>query len=265
MKQIMFETFNVPKLYIAIGEVLSLYASGRTTGIVLSSGYEVSHAVPIYEGYCLPHAVNRLDAGGKQVSQYLERLLTGRGYSFTTDMEKEIVNDIKEKLCYVAINYGAEIMKYNNDSAGFLQSGKLERDYKLPDGNVITVGSESFIAPECMFQPHFIGLEQEGIHRMVYGSIMKCDVDIRKDLFGNIVIAGGNTMFDGFAERLQKEMIGLTPESMKVGVVSPPERKYSSWIGGSILASLSTFEEMWETKEEYDEAGPIIMHRRLWS
>ena len=91
----MFETFNVPKLYIEMSEILSLYASGRTTGIVLSSGYEVTHTVPIYEGHALNHAIKRIDIGGKHVTQYLEKLLTKRGYSFTTDMEKEILKDIK--------------------------------------------------------------------------------------------------------------------------------------------------------------------------
>jgi len=113
-----------------------------------------------------------------------------------------------------------------------------------------------------MFKPNFIGLEQEGVHKLTFQSIMKCDVDIRKDLYGNIVMSGGSTMFNGVAERMQKEVAALAPDSMTIKIIAPPERKYSVWIGGSILSSLSTFEEMWITKNEYDEAGPSIVHRK---
>ena len=257
MIQLMFDTFNVPSFYVGIQAVLSLYSSGRTTGIVFDAGDGVSHTVPIYEGYSLPHAIKRLNLAGRDLTAWMMKLLQTAGYTFTTTAEKEIVRDIKEKKAYVALDYEAELVKAET-------SEEIKVNYELPDGQVITFGKERFMCPELLFKPSMNGIEADGIDRTTYDSIMNCDIDVRKDLYANIVLSGGTTMFEGIAERMEKEITALAPPTMKVKVIAPPERKYAVWIGGSILASLATFPQMVITREEFNEAGPSIVHRKCF-
>ena len=241
MTQIMFETFNVPCLYVNVQAVLALYSSGRTTGVVLDSGEGISHTVPIYEGYAIPHAIQKIMLAGRDLTEYLREILKERGLSFTTAAELEIVKDIKETMTVVVSDF-KESMKDAEESHA------VEKNYELPDGRKILIGNERFRCPEILFEPRLAGFDLEGVHKYCYDSVMKCDNDVRKDLFANIILSGGSTLFESMGERLWQEIHTLTPSNGRIKVLAPPERLYSVWLGGSILASLSTFQTMWITK-----------------
>jgi len=255
MAQIMFETFYVPSMYVSTQAVLSLYASGRTTGIVCDIGDGVTHIVPVYEGFCMPHAVDRMNLAGRDLTSYLMKLMGERGSAMKTTAEREIVRDIKEKCCYLALDFEAELEKAQNCS-------EFEITYEMPDGQIVTLGDERFRCPEALFKPELIGVEARGIHRMVWDSIRQCDLDIRRDLAANVVLSGGTTMIAGFGKRMKQELASLVPPTVRINILVPDDRHHSVFIGGSMISDLDTFAHMCVSKHEYTEHGPTIVHRK---
>lgn len=253
----------MPALHTSIQAVLSLYASGRTTGIVLDSGDGVSHAVPVYEGFAMPSSIRRIDVAGRDVTEYLQTLLRKSGYVFHTSAEKEVVRLIKESVSYVAHDPRKEEKEWAAQRSG--DQPKIA-EYVLPDGHKLKVwkttrplihlspaltneqiGAERFRAPEILFDPEIIGLEYPGVHQIVVDAISRTDLDLRKSLYSNIVLSGGSTLTKGFGDRLLTELQRLAVKDMRIKIFAPPERKYSTWIGGSILAGLSTFRKVRDT------------------
>ncbi|KAJ6248946.1 actin-7-related [Anaeramoeba flamelloides] len=255
MTEIMFESFQVPGMYVANENKLAVYSSGRNSCMDLDIGHGCVSILPVYEGYTFPAAIHKYNYGGSDVTEYLAKLLSEKGASFTTTAEKQIVKGIKEKVCYVSQDYQRDLSSWNP---------KLFK-YELPDTRQIEIEKDAFMCTEILFNPSLIGIEQPGVHEIVYNAIMDCDIDSRERFFTNILVSGATTLFDGFVERLKKEIQKLASENARVRIVAPPERLFSVWIGGSILASLSTFQNMWITKEEYEESGTSIVHKKCYT
>jgi len=247
-----FNDLRVPAFHVANGAVAALGVSKRTTGLVVLLTEGGVYATPVVNGKPNAKATRRAPYGGREVSAKLASLLKERGKGAPAGTSLDYMRD---HLGYVAMDYDEEMAKAETSS-------DIEQNYELPDGQVITIGAERFRCSEVLFKPSFIGLEQEGVHKLSLSAVKASSAKHRKELYGNVVMSGGTTMFAGISDRMTKELKALAPDSMTIKIIAPPERRYSVWIGGSILSSLSTFEEMWITKDEYDEAGPSIVHRK---
>mmetsp|Transcript_15696 Transcript_15696/g.26968 ORF Transcript_15696/g.26968 Transcript_15696/m.26968 type:complete len:376 (+) Transcript_15696:54-1181(+) len=254
--EILFETFNVPALFISVQAILSLYASGRTTGMVLDCGDGTCSATPVYEGFALPHAIERIDIGGRDVTRQLQRLLRRSGHPFRTTAEFECVRRVKESLCYVAL----DVSKAESGLSDIADNDNGVQSYRLPDGRELTLTSERFRAPEILFRPSLIGSEQCGVADALALSVRRSDLDLRKTLWQNVLLSGGSTCFAGFGERLLNDARMLAGD-VKIKISAPKERLLSTWMGGSILASLGTFKSMWALRTEYENEGVSVINR----
>lgn len=256
MVSIMFETFAVKNVYVALQAVMSLYAAGRTTGLVCDSGDGVSHTIPVFEGYSIPHAVEKMEIAGRVLTDYMQKLLLEIGESLTSSAELEIVRDIKEKLCYVALDYAKE-------NAEAQSSSENDKSYTMPDKRVITVPAHVRMScPELLFNPSLNGKTCKSIQALTHASVQASDVDVRKELCKNIILSGGTTMYENLPDRLKSEVTALTPPGAEIRVIASADRKYAVWKGASTLASLSTFSSSWISIDDYNESGAAVIHRK---
>lgn len=266
MCEVMFEKYNFRGVYVAIQAVLALYAQGLSSGVVVDSGDGVTHIVPVYESVVLNHLTRRLDVAGRDVTRHLIDLLSRRGYAFNRTADFETVRQIKEKLSYVS--YDLELdAKLARDTTTLVES------YELPDGRVIRVGSERFEAPECLFQPSLVDVEQPGVGELLFNTIQAADLDIRSSLYKAIVLSGGSSMYPGLPSRLEKELkqLWLTRvlhndasrlDKFKVRIEDPPRRRHMVFIGGAVLANIMADKDhMWISKQEWEEQGPSILSK----
>jgi len=258
--QEMFETYHFKGVSVAVQAVLTLYAQGLVTGIVLDSGDGVTHIVPVFDGYSLPHLTRRLDIAGRDITKFLIKLLLLRGYAFNDSADFETIRQLKEKLCYVA--YDTDVEKKLA-----LETTVLVEQYKLPDGRVIKVGGERFEASEALFQPHLINVESGGIAQLLFSTIQAADIDLRSEFYKHIVLSGGTTMYPGLPSRLEREIKQLYLENVlkgdtsrlskfKIRIEDPPRRKHMVFLGGAVLANvMKDRPEFWISREEYEEQG----------
>lgn len=260
MVEVMFEKYGFYGVYIAIQAVLTLYAQGLITGVVVDSGDGVTHICPVYEGFALPHLTRRLDIAGRDITRHLIKLLLLRGYAFNHSADFETVRMMKEKLCYVGYDIEQE-------QKLALETTVLVETYTLPDGRVIKVGGERFEAPEALFQPHLINVDGVGVAELLFNTIQAADIDTRPEFYKHIVLSGGSTMYAGLPSRLEREMKQLYLERVlkgdtsrlskfKIRIEDPPRRKHMVFLGGAVLADIMKDKEtFWITKQEYEEKG----------
>ncbi|KAM9368006.1 actin-like protein 7B [Phaethornis superciliosus] len=251
--EMMFEGLHVPVLYLAYQSHLSMYSYGKTSAFVVESGHGVSHVVPIYEGYIICSLARRVDYAGLDITRYLMKLVNKCGNVFT-EHQLNIVQDLKEKCCYTSLDLRQDLN---------LPGDRQQMDYKLPDGQLLTVGKERFLCAEALFHPALLGSQQSGLLELTATCLWNCDRNLHKKIAGNILLCGGSTMMKGFAERFQMELAKLCP-SDNLTIFASPQRRFSVWTGGSILASLHSFQELWVSRSEYEEGGPSCILRKCF-
>lgn len=253
--QTLFETFNCQSVAFVPQGVCALYASGRTNGVVLDSGEGVTHVTPIFDGYIINKAMNRINFGGRQITDHLRRLMFERGYNFNNLNDHLSLRKLKEETAYVAVEYDEELAAKEADGS------EATENFSLPDGQDVIVGKERFRCTEIIFNPAIVHSEFPSAQELVVGSVRGCGIDIRKELLSNVVLAGGNTMFNGYAKRLQNEIIKLFPGLFAtVNVIEAPDRAFSVWAGASVLVNLPSFSSNVITRDVYDEEGPHCVH-----
>lgn len=251
--EVAFESLHAPAIYVASQSVLSVYANGRVNGLVVDTGHGVSYTVPVFQGYNLPSGIQRLDLAGHYLTTFLaEKILRSSLPLKKEDMDT--MESIKHQYCYVASDFQKEQGRPDD---------KFRRCLKLPDGQMITVGKELFQCPELLFHPpETSGPSSLGLPRMVEQSLCTVPQELQAEMEQNVLLCGGSSLFPGFEGRFKAELLQCLSPDAYVVVAAQPNRNLSVWTGGSILASLCAFQSRWIQREQYEEQGPNIVHRK---
>ena len=247
--EIMFEIFNVPCMFLSAQSVLAAYACGKSTCISIDCGDGATNFAPIYEGYLCRHAATSIPIAGKKIHETLVNLLIKSGQTLDSKMQKQAIKRAKNELCYVSQDINSESSSVS--------------EFELPDRRKIKIGEEKYKSTEILFNPSMFDMQCPSLQEQFMLTIKKVDMDIREDMFSNILFNGGTTLFKGFKERVDKEIKAVSQDyTCKKKVHCYPEAEYAAWIGGSILTSLNTFENLWVAKADYKEVGSTIIHRK---
>jgi len=280
--EVMFETFNVPGLYIAVQAVLALAASWTSkqvtqktlTGTVIDSGDGVTHVIPVAEGYVIGSSIKHIPLAGRTISQFIQQLHRERGENIPAAQQLDIAKRIKELYSYVCPDLVKEFNKYDTERDNWFKTFTGINDVTKQEFNV-DVGYERFLGPEIFFNPEIFSSDfLTPLPDVVDNCVQSCPIDTRRGLYKNIVLSGGSTMFKDFSRRLQRdvkkmvkkrqkrseELIGGAHKSqpIEVKVISHSMQRYAVWFGGSVLASTPEFYNVCHTKDQYDEYGPSI-------
>jgi actin len=269
LAQILFETFIFNKIYICNTSILNISAAGKFSSISIDFGFDTIRICPVLDSIVIKDAIIKYNYGGNDLTEFMYHLakkmdlssylinkLEGNSHNILNTIGGITFQDIKEKVCYCASDIKEDLKK--------VESYK----YELPDGTYITTKEERIICPEALFKPYLINIKENDIVKGCYDSLEKIgnyfEYAIKKDLLNNIILSGGTSLFKGLPERFKKELQNLLPGKKKdeIKVIASPEGQYYSWIGGSILPSISTFESKWITKTEYEENGSSIVLKK---
>merc|ERR1719450_462322 len=261
----MLESFQFDSCCISNPATLALFSQGLSTGVVVDAGESSTNICPVFDGYGLPHLTKSLKIAGKEITRYLIKLLSVKGYALNTTADFETVRIMKEKLCYVGYDIEVENRLAHETTC-------LTKSYTLPDGRTIKVDCELYQAPEALFQPELVNIESKGLAELIFGTIQNADIDLRKELYKHVVLSGGTSMFPGLSSRLEREIKQLYLERVlkgdtnglakfKLRVEDIPYRKDMVFMGGSLLADvMKNRSDFWMSKAEYLEKGVSFMN-----
>ncbi|XP_071960359.1 uncharacterized protein [Antedon mediterranea] len=262
LAELLFERFHVEGCFIQEQALMALYSYKATSGVVVNVGERID-IVPIVDGYIVEGGVSRLPFGGRQITEHLTRLLTEQGHRYFSDVESYISRFIKEKACFVAQNYQAELQFCSVDTELCSTLVDLDR-YHVPDGfGHVRVDNGRFRSTEGLFHPELWGKDHPGLHLLVAKSIKACGMDNRKHMCRSIYLSGGSTKLPGLAGRLKGELVKIFPKSATIKVHAAQERYHAAYNGATILAPLSVFDTMSISKEEWRELGPTSITKWL--